>query len=97
MRRRLSGVGSFYRYCVSHDLLAADPTAGVARPRVDPDYTATVGLSREQGRALIAAADADGGGLGNVCGGCSRTCSRSGSPAWVGDLSDGLCNKILVH
>jgi integrase len=31
------------------------------RPRVNPDYTATVGLSREQGRALIAAADADPG------------------------------------
>jgi integrase/recombinase XerD len=61
VRRRLSGVGSFYRYCVSQGLLAADPTAGVARPRVDPDYTATVGLSREQGRALIAAADADTG------------------------------------
>jgi integrase/recombinase XerD len=61
VRRRLSGVGSFYRYCLSHGLLAADPTAGVARPRVDPDYTATVGLTREQGRALIAAADADTG------------------------------------
>jgi integrase/recombinase XerD len=59
VRRRLSGVGSFYRYCLSHGLLAADPTAGVARPRVDPDYTATVGLTREQGRALIAAADGD--------------------------------------
>ena len=43
VRRRLSGVGSFYRYCVSHGLAATDPTAGVARPRVDPDYTATVG------------------------------------------------------
>lgn len=61
VRRRLSGVGSFYRYCVSQGVLAADPTAGVARPRVDPDYTATVGLSREQGRALIAAADGDTG------------------------------------
>ena len=61
MRRRLSGIGSFYRYCLSHDLATSDPTAGVARPRVDPDYTATVGLSREQGRALIAAADADYG------------------------------------
>ena len=50
VRRRLSGVGSFYRYCMSHDLASGDPTAGVARPRVDPDYTATVGLSREQGR-----------------------------------------------
>jgi site-specific recombinase XerD len=61
VRRRLSGVGSFYRYCLVHGLVASDPTAGVARPRVDPDYTATVGLSREQGRALIAAADADPG------------------------------------
>jgi site-specific recombinase XerD len=60
VRRRLSGIGSFYRY-LSHDLATSDPTAGVARPRVDPDYTATVGLSREQGRALIAAADADTG------------------------------------
>ncbi len=61
VRRRLSGVGSFYRYCLSHGLLPADPTAGVARPRVDPDYTATVGLTRDQGRALITAADADTG------------------------------------
>lgn len=61
VRRRLSGVGSFYRYCLVHGLVTADPTAGVARPRVDPDYTATVGLSREQGRALIAAADRDPG------------------------------------
>jgi integrase/recombinase XerD len=36
VRRRLSGIGSFYRYCLSHDLAAADPTAGVTRPRVDP-------------------------------------------------------------
>ena len=61
VRRRLSGIGSFYRYCLTHGLVAADPTAGVTRPRVDPDYTATIGLSREQGRALIAAADADHG------------------------------------
>jgi len=61
VRRRLSGVGSFYRYCLSHGLVGVDPTGGVARPRVDPDYTATVGLTREQGRALIAAADADTG------------------------------------
>ncbi len=61
VRRRLSGIGSFYRYGLTHGLVATDPTAGVARPRVDPDYTATVGLTREQGRALIAAADADPG------------------------------------
>jgi len=34
---------------------------GVARPVVDPDYTATIGLTREQARALVAAADPDAG------------------------------------
>ncbi|MQA17306.1 MAG: hypothetical protein GEV09_25230 [Pseudonocardiaceae bacterium] len=29
------------------------------RPRIDPDHTTTVGLTREQARALLAAADAD--------------------------------------
>lgn len=33
------------------------PTDGVARPVADPDYTATVGLDRDQARALVAAAD----------------------------------------
>ena len=37
------------------------PTDGVARPVVDPDYTATVGLDRDQARAPVAAADADTG------------------------------------
>jgi integrase/recombinase XerD len=37
------------------------PADGVARPVVDPDYTATVGLDRDQARALVAAADADTG------------------------------------
>ena len=37
------------------------PTAGVARPVVDADYTATVGLARDEARALVAAADADRG------------------------------------
>jgi len=33
----------------------------VARPAVDPDYTAAVGLDRDQARALVAAADSDQG------------------------------------
>jgi integrase/recombinase XerD len=61
VRRRLSALSSFYRYCAAHDLTGRIPTQGVARPAVDPDYTATVGLDRDQARALVAAADADTG------------------------------------
>ena len=61
MRRRLSALSSFYRYFAAHDLVDRIPTAGVAQPVVDPDYTATVGLARDEARALVAAADADGG------------------------------------
>lgn len=60
-RRRLSGVSSFYRYLATHDLVGGNPTVGVDRPTVDADHTATVGLDRDQARALIAAADADTG------------------------------------
>ena len=53
VRRRLSALSSFYRYCAAHDLASRIPTQGVARPAVDPDYTATVGLDRDQARALV--------------------------------------------
>ena len=43
VRRRLSALSSFYRYCAAHDLIGRVPTQGVARPAVDPDYTVTVG------------------------------------------------------
>ena len=59
VRRRLSPLSSFYRYCAAHDLVARIPAAGVARPAADPDYTATIGLDRAQARTLVAAADAD--------------------------------------
>ncbi len=61
VRRRLSALSSFYRYCATHDLVGRIPTAGVTRPMVDPDYTATIGLARDEARALVAAADADRG------------------------------------
>jgi integrase/recombinase XerD len=61
VRRRLSTLSPFYRYCAAHDLIGQVPTNGVARPVVDPDCTATVGLARDQARALVAAADDDTG------------------------------------
>ena len=61
VRRHLSALSSFYRYCAAHDLIVRVPTDGVARPVVDTDYTATVALDRDQARALVAAADADTG------------------------------------
>jgi len=61
VRRRLSALSSFYRYCAACDLIGRVPTDGVARPAADPDYTATVGLDRDQARALVAAADSDKG------------------------------------
>lgn len=59
VRRRLSALSSFCRYCAAHDLIGRVPAEGVARPVVDLDYTATVGLDRDRARALVAAADAD--------------------------------------
>jgi integrase/recombinase XerD len=59
--RRLSAVSSWYRHLGEHDLIGVNPAAAVRRPRVDPDHTTTVGLDRDQARALLAAADADTG------------------------------------
>ncbi len=61
VRGRRSALSPFYRYCAAPDLIGRVPTQGVARPAVDPDYTATAGLNRDQARALAAAADADTG------------------------------------
>jgi len=55
VRRRLSALSSFYRYCAAHDLTGRVPADGVARPVVDPDYTATAGWTGTQARALAAA------------------------------------------
>jgi integrase/recombinase XerD len=52
-------LSGWYRHLAEHDLVGANPVAPVRRPRVDADHTATVGLDRDQARALIAAADAD--------------------------------------
>jgi site-specific recombinase XerD len=54
-------VSSWYRHLGEHDLISTNPATAVRRPRVDPDHTTTVGLDRDQARALLAAADTDTG------------------------------------
>jgi hypothetical protein len=43
----------FYRYCAAHDLIGRVPTEGVARPVVEPDYTATVRTAAVLCRAAL--------------------------------------------
>jgi hypothetical protein len=49
-----------YHHTDAPDLpLRRSPTDRVARPHLKPDYTATIGLDRNQTRALIAAGPRD--------------------------------------
>lgn len=58
--RALSSLSSFYAYAVDEDVIARNPVTRVRRPRVSPDDTATVGLSRDDARQLLEVARADG-------------------------------------
>jgi site-specific recombinase XerC len=60
VQRRLSALSSFYRYCAAHDLTGQIRLPGRAAGR-GPGLHRDVGLAREQARALVAAADTDGG------------------------------------
>lgn len=57
---RLAALSSFYRYAVSADLITSNPVELVKRPKVDADHSSTEGLSKDQAKALLAAARADG-------------------------------------
>jgi integrase/recombinase XerD len=57
---KLGALSSFYRYAVSADVIAGNPVELVKRPRIDPDHSSTEGLSKDQAKALLAAARADG-------------------------------------
>jgi len=59
--RKLTAVSSFYAWCLRRGGVRANPVAGLARPAVDYDTSATPGLTRDQAAALLAAADADPG------------------------------------
>lgn len=57
---KLAALSSFYRYALSAGLIAANPVELVKRPKVDPDHSSTQGLSKDQAKALLATAWADG-------------------------------------
>jgi site-specific recombinase XerD len=57
---RLAALSSFYRYALSAELIAVNPVELVKRPRLDPDHSGTSGLSKDQAKALLAAARAAG-------------------------------------
>jgi site-specific recombinase XerD len=57
---KLAALSSFYRYALSAELIAANPVELVKRPKVDPDHSGTSGLNKDQAKALLAAARADG-------------------------------------
>ena len=59
--RKLTAVSSFYSWCARRGHIRANPVAGLDRPAVDYDTSATPGLTRDQAVALLAVADTDAG------------------------------------
>jgi integrase len=63
--RRVAAVSSWYDYLVAgtaddqQPLVTRNPAARAARPRLDPDYSPTVGLTDTEVDRLLAAADTD--------------------------------------
>lgn len=58
---KLAALSSFYRYAVSADLIGGgNPVELVKRPKVDADHSSTEGMTKDQARALLAAAREDG-------------------------------------
>jgi integrase/recombinase XerD len=59
--RKLTAVSSFYGWCGRRGYAGTNPVAGLDRPVVDYDTSATPGLTRDQAVALLEAADGDAG------------------------------------
>ena len=57
--RRLAALAGFYDYALDEGLIVASPVTRVRRPRVEQDSPST-GLDRDEQRALLTAAAADG-------------------------------------
>ncbi|GAA5180851.1 site-specific tyrosine recombinase XerD [Rugosimonospora acidiphila] len=63
--RRVAAVSSWYTYLMANTaddpqpLATRNPAAAAGRPKIDPDYSATVGLTATEADRLLEAADAD--------------------------------------
>ena len=57
--RKLAALSSFYRFARVEGLVDRNPVEAVSRPKIDADHSATQGLTRDQAKALLAAAHAD--------------------------------------
>jgi site-specific recombinase XerD len=58
--RKLAAVSSFYSYAMDTGVLPANPARLVRRPRVDTDHSSTQGLTKDQAREFLVAAQQDG-------------------------------------
>lgn len=56
VRRRVETVSSFYRWCVKREHLTRNPVDYINRVKVDPDHSATSGLTEDEARRVIAEA-----------------------------------------
>jgi integrase/recombinase XerD len=65
VRRHLSALSSFYRYCAAHDLIGRVPAQGVARPVVARTTRPRWAWTGTRRMPLVAAADADTGAQTN--------------------------------
>ena len=57
--RKLAALSSFYRYALADGVVDRNPVETVARPNIDADHSVTQGLTRDQAKALLAAARDD--------------------------------------
>lgn len=51
--RRLAAISSLYRYLTFEGVLECNPLAHVRRPKLDPDFTETRGLTRDEATRLL--------------------------------------------
>ena len=99
--RKLTAVSSFYGWCARRGVVRANPVAGLDRPAVDYDTSATPGLTRDQAVALLPpptpTPDRRPPGpprwspRSSIPGRGSRSCSARTSRTWAPTAATGYC------